>query len=59
MKTSNCRVCGLPREVCLHYVERKDDQSDRRVTRVLWFAIGFISAIISLILILKFDEKYI
>lgn len=59
MKTSNCSVCGLQREACLHHVEQKDDQSDRRVTRVLWFAIGFITAVISLILILKFDDKYI
>lgn len=59
MKTNKCNVCGLTTEACLHQVEREEDQSDRRVTRMLWFAIGFITAILSLIVILKLYEKYI
>lgn len=57
---SNCPVCGLPKKACLHQRELKEDKYDRRVTRMVWFAIGFLSAGVSVITILiLINEKYL
>ncbi|WP_289659471.1 hypothetical protein [Flavobacterium panacagri] len=48
---SNCKVCGLHKEACLHRKEMQEDKYDRRVTRIVWFALGFgFWAIVSMII---------
>jgi len=60
MIRTNCTVCGLPNEACLHQMELKDYRNDRLVLRVLWFALGFLSAAVSVITILILvNEKYL
>ncbi len=50
MSKSNCTVCGLHKEACLHQQELKEARNDRRVTRMLWFAIGFITSLVAMFL---------
>ena len=55
MSKSNCTVCGRHKEACLHQREWKDERNDRQVSRVLWFAFGFLTSAASVILIIIFN----
>jgi len=46
MKINNCPVCGLPKEACLQQIQLHDERSDRNVTRMLWFGLGFLTSLI-------------
>lgn len=55
-----CNVCGLHNEACLHQTELDDYRSDLSVLRILWFALGFLTAAIAVLVILVFvNEKYL
>jgi hypothetical protein len=45
MKNSNCTVCGLHKEACLHQQNLKELRKDHNVIRLLWFMLGFLTAI--------------
>ncbi|MFW0737601.1 hypothetical protein [Flavobacterium sp. T12S277] len=44
MKNTNCTVCGLHKEACLHQMEHKEEKSNQNIIRMLWFGLGFISS---------------
>jgi len=51
MTNNNCTVCGLPKGACLHQKQLAECRSDKRVTRVLWFSLGFLASSISVAII--------
>lgn len=52
MRNNNCKVCGLHKEACLHQTELADYKSDRSVSKVLWFSIGFLTCAFSVLIIM-------
>lgn len=60
MSKTNCSVCGLPKQACLHQKEFEHDLKDLYVTRFFWFVMGFLCCALFVIIILNLVyEKYI
>jgi len=45
MIKTNCTVCGLPKEACLHQRKITALRKDKNVLRLFWFTMGFITAL--------------
>lgn len=45
MSKKHCTVCGLNEKACLHSLQLREEKVDLRVTRICWFAIGFLLAL--------------
>lgn len=50
MSNKNCTVCGLNKGVCKHWLEFRHKIRDQRVAEVFWFSMGFIVAMIILLI---------
>jgi len=44
VKNNYCTVCGIPEKACLHHLQKREEKRDLRVTRICWFAVGFLTA---------------
>lgn len=50
MSKNNCTDCPHKSTTCMQCLELRDEITDQRITRLFWFSVGFLMAVIAFFL---------